>query len=138
MHNDSDKGKDVERPAGKKPELALSTGNADPRAGESALAREFAQRALAPLINDLRGRAGWLEAGRVASAIGMQLDQLVVTPKTPVLRKIAIPASVWGDADNVELRISVDKTFVPDSLSPTAKDSRVLGIRVSHAAIVPQ
>jgi hypothetical protein len=69
---------------------------------------------------------------------GKQLDQFAVTPKTPVLRKTAIPASAWGNADNVELKISVDKTFVPDSLSPTAKDPRVLGIRVLHAAIVAQ
>jgi hypothetical protein len=68
---------------------------------------------------------------------GNRLDQFVVTPKQAVLRKIAIPSSAWGSADNVELHVSVDKTFVPDALSPAAKDPRELGIRVLHAAIVP-
>jgi hypothetical protein len=69
---------------------------------------------------------------------GAMLDQFSVTPRTPVLRKIPISAAVWGGADNVELRVGVDKTFVPDALLPTAKDKdpRELGIRVRHAAIV--
>ena len=93
MHNDSDKGKDVERPAGRKSEHAVGSGNIDPRSGESALAREFAQRALAPLINDLRARSGWLEASRVASAIGMRLDQFAACLELPedMLRKSPPP-----------------------------------------------
>ena len=93
MHNESDKGNDVERPAGRKPELDLGSGNIDPRSGESALAREFAQRALAPLINDLRARSGWLEASRVASAIGMRLDQFAACLELPedMLRKSPPP-----------------------------------------------
>jgi hypothetical protein len=93
MHNESDKGEEAKRAAGKKPELGLVSGSADPRAGESALAREFAQRALAPLINDLRGRSGWLEAGRVASAVGMSMDQLAECLELPeeVLRKSPPP-----------------------------------------------
>ena len=70
------------------------------------------------------------------SAGGAMLDQFTVTPKQPVLRKVPISASAWGAADNAELKISVDKTFVPDTLSPSAKDPRELGIRVLHAAIV--
>jgi hypothetical protein len=83
MHNESDKGNDVERQAGRKPEVGLFKGSSDPRSGESALAREFAQRALAPIINDLRGRSGWLEAKRVASAVGMRLDQLATCLDLP-------------------------------------------------------
>ena len=70
------------------------------------------------------------------SIAGAVLDQFTVTPKQAVLRKIPVSASAWGAADNVELKISVDKTFVPDTLSPAAKDSRELGIRVLHAAVV--
>lgn len=77
MHNDSNKGgEDTGRPSNRKPELGITGRNVDPRAGESALAREFAERALAPLINDLRNRSGWLEPRRVASAVGMRLEQL--------------------------------------------------------------
>ena len=53
MHNESDKGENANRQSGSKPEPGVTSRGEDPRAGESALAREFAQRALAPLINDL-------------------------------------------------------------------------------------
>ena len=76
MQNESDKGEDAGRQPGRKPDLGIVGRNTDPRTGESALAREFAERALAPLINDLRGRSGALEAKRVASTLGMRLDQL--------------------------------------------------------------
>ena len=66
------------------------------------------------------------------------LDQFTVGPKQAVLRKIPVSSSAWGGGDSVELRISVDKTFVPETLSPSTKDPRELGIRVLHAAIVPQ
>jgi hypothetical protein len=93
MHNDSDKGEEGKRETGKKPEPGLASGSVDPRAGESALAREFAQRALAPLINDLRGRSGWLEANRVASTVGMRLGQLAECLALPeeVLKKSPPP-----------------------------------------------
>jgi hypothetical protein len=67
---------------------------------------------------------------------GAKLDEFSVMPGKPVLRRVPISAAAWGSADNVELRVGVDKTFVPDSLSPSAKDPRELGIRVLHAAIV--
>ena len=78
MHNESDKGEDSGRPSGQRPrpEPGVPARRTESAAGESALAREFAERALAPLINDLRGRSGWLEAKRVASTLGMRLDQL--------------------------------------------------------------
>jgi hypothetical protein len=55
-----------------------------------------------------------------------------------MLRKIPISAAAWGSAENVDLAIAVDKTFVPEQLSPGSKDPRELGIRVLHAAIVPK
>ena len=67
---------------------------------------------------------------------GTMLEQFSVTPRTPVLRKIPISTAAWGSTDTVELKVGVDKTFVPDTLLPTAKDPRELGIRVLHAAIV--
>jgi hypothetical protein len=76
MRNDSDTGgEDPGRRPDRKPELGLVGGSADPRVGESALAREFAQRALAPIIGDLRGRTGLLDPSRVAGAIGMSVPQ---------------------------------------------------------------
>jgi len=93
MQKDSDKSNEVERQAGRKPEVGLGGGNTDPRSGESPLAREFAQRALAPVINDLRTRSGWLDASRVASAVGMRVDQLAGCLELPeeALRKSPPP-----------------------------------------------
>jgi hypothetical protein len=76
IHKEPDKGEEGKSQGSRKPELGLTRGGGDDRTGESALAREFAQRALAPLISDLRGRSGQLEARRVASAIGMTMQQL--------------------------------------------------------------
>ena len=67
------------------------------------------------------------------------LDQFSIAPtKASVLRRIPIAASAWGAGDNIELRIAVDKTFVPETLSQSNHDSRELGIRVLHAAVVPK
>jgi hypothetical protein len=71
------------------------------------------------------------------SLAGMTIDQFTVTQEKGVLRKIAIPASAWGSGENVELKLNVDKTFIPAQVSSN-KDERELGIRVLHAAIVPQ
>jgi len=76
MRNESDKGEEAGRQGARKPELGLSRGGGDDRTGESALAKEFAQRALAPLITDLRGRTGQLEARRVGAAVGLTMPQL--------------------------------------------------------------
>ena len=53
-----------------------------------------------------------------------------------VVRKIPIGAAQLGGADMVELRLVVDKTFVP-ALEPGASsgDSRELGARVFHAFV---
>ena len=64
------------------------------------------------------------------------LDQFTLTPKHEILRKIALPAAALGTDENVDLRIEVDKTFVPNRLSPASKDPRELGVRVFHAVVV--
>ena len=73
---DSDKTEDSGRQGARKPELGVLRGGGGEQAGDSALAREFAQRALAPLISDLRGRAGLLDGRRVADAVGLTVEQL--------------------------------------------------------------
>jgi len=67
---------------------------------------------------------------------GVMLDQFTLMPKQVILRKIAIPATAMGADENVDVRIEVDKTFVPNRLSPTSKDPRELGVRVFHAVVV--
>jgi hypothetical protein len=85
MHsNDSEKNKPADSKSGRKPDLGLIRGATDPRAGESPLAREFAERALAPLISDLRTRQGLLDPGRVASALGLTGQQLADCLELPI------------------------------------------------------
>jgi hypothetical protein len=73
----------------------------------------------------------------VTTGSGAPLDQFTLTPKHELLlRKIALPAATLGADDNVDLKIAVDKTFVPNHLSPTSKDPRELGVRVFHAVVV--
>ena len=73
--NESDKGEDTGRPSARKPELGVLRGGGDDRAADSPLAREFAQRALAPIISDLRGRSGRLDPRKVAAAIGLTIPE---------------------------------------------------------------
>ncbi len=69
---------------------------------------------------------------------GQPIAQFTITPGQQVLKKIFLTAAQLGGGDNVELQISVDKTFVP-ALMPgaTSKDPRELGIRVFHAFVQP-
>jgi hypothetical protein len=121
MQNESGKGDDAERSQSKKPELGIIRGSSDPQVGDSPLAKEFAQRALAPLISDLRGRHGRFEPRRVAGAIGISpqqlasclevsLDAVQVSPPPPGLEErlepfamvIGIVRDVYGgDSDRV-------------------------------------
>jgi hypothetical protein len=80
------------------------------------------------------------ETQQVKVALGGHvLDQFAISPKQQILRKIPIAAAQLGPSDMAEIRISVDKTFVP-ALIPTAnsKDPRELGIRVFHAFVQPK
>jgi hypothetical protein len=76
MQKDADKSDDSGSQGPRKPELDVLRGGGDARTTESALAKEFAQRALAPLISDLRGRHGRLIPHKVGSAIGLTPQQL--------------------------------------------------------------
>src|SRR4051794_37751169 len=71
-----DQHKDVIPLNGRKPEDRLSLEQGDTRSAESSLAREFAQRALTPIIKDLRDRHGLLDPRRIAPALGMTIAQL--------------------------------------------------------------
>ncbi len=67
------------------------------------------------------------------------LDRFTLTPKEEVIRKVALPAALLGASDMVDLKLVIDKTFIPSLLSPaSSRDSRELGIRVFHAFIEPQ
>jgi hypothetical protein len=54
----------------------------------------------------------------------------------PVLRRIPIRADHLGTADMVELRIAVDRTFIPSAIG-AGQDVRELGIRIYHVFVDP-
>jgi hypothetical protein len=75
----------------------------------------------------------------VTVRVGEQvLDTFTLGPK-PDVRRIPIAAAQLGADDKVELKISVDKTFVPAVVTAGGqRDQRELGIRVFHAFVEPQ
>ena len=67
---------------------------------------------------------------------GHVLTEFELKPNDEPLRKIPISVAQLGSADMAELRIEVDKTFVPALLNAaTNQDPRELGIRVLHAFV---
>jgi hypothetical protein len=70
---------------------------------------------------------------------GHVVDTFALTTLDEVIRKIPLTSAQLGSNDMVEIRISVDKTFVP-ATTPDAKsnDPRELGIRVFNAFVEPR
>jgi hypothetical protein len=70
---------------------------------------------------------------QVSVYVGDQVvDTFRVTDNKQTLRTIPISAAQLGAADAVEVRLEVDKTFVPAKLASAGRDSRELGIQVYH------
>jgi hypothetical protein len=63
------------------------------------------------------------------------IDAFTLQPEQRLLRKMTLPAAQFGTGEMSEIRISVDKTFVPAQVDPNSKDSRELGVRVFHAFV---
>jgi len=70
---------------------------------------------------------------------GQTVDTVTITPKHEIIHRTQIPAAALGTGDMAEVRLVVDKTFVP-ALMPGSnnRDNRELGIRVFHAFIEPR
>ena len=73
---------------------------------------------------------------RVGDAV---VDRFALPSNHAELRTFPLDSAQLGDAETIEMRISVDRTFVPASI-PALKsnDSRELGIRVFRAYIEPR
>lgn len=54
------------------------------------------------------------------------------------LRKIPISTAQFGSGDMVEIRLDVDRSFVPAKLPGGSRDGRELGMRVYHVFIEPR
>jgi hypothetical protein len=62
--------------------------------------------------------------------------ELALKPKDRMLKKIPLTAAQLGTGEMAELRVSVDKTFVPALVTGSnSKDPRELGVRVFHAFV---
>jgi hypothetical protein len=70
---------------------------------------------------------------------GNAVETFAVQPAVQQLQRIPLKAAQLGTADMAEIRILVDKSYVP-SLFPGSgsKDPRELGVRVFHAFIDPR
>ena len=61
------------------------------------------------------------------------------TRKAQGLKKIPLTATQLGAAEMAELKISVDKSYVPAQLpGSNSTDPRELGVRVFHAFVDPR
>lgn len=70
---------------------------------------------------------------------GAPLAEFTLEPGVQELKRIPLPSALLGGGEMAEIRISVDKSYVP-ALIPGAssKDPRELGIRVFHAFVDPR
>jgi hypothetical protein len=79
------------------------------------------------------------ESQQVTVTLGDQvIDSFTLAPKQELIRKPNITAAQLGTADVVDLKISVDKSYVPAVITNGAnRDPRELGVRVFHAYVQP-
>ena len=67
---------------------------------------------------------------------GQPVDRFTLSPRQEHIQRTALTAAQLGTADMAELRIQVDKTYVPALLpASNSRDPRELGIRVFHAFV---
>jgi hypothetical protein len=80
------------------------------------------------------------EGQHVQISVGDKLiDDFVLLPGPRQLHKVTLTADQLGAGDMVDLKLSVDKTFVPAQVpAANSKDPRELGVRVFHAFIEPK
>ena len=79
------------------------------------------------------------EPQHVTVTVGDQtIDSFTIEANKELIRKPRITAAQLGTGEVVEIRLSVDKTYVPAVITNgTSRDPRELGVRVFHAYIQP-
>ncbi|MEW5981699.1 MAG: hypothetical protein AB1806_04935 [Acidobacteriota bacterium] len=65
------------------------------------------------------------------------VDSFTVDSPTETVRTLEFKAGQFGSDEMVQLRLSVDRTFVPARQAPGSGDLRELGLRVFHAVLEP-
>lgn len=67
---------------------------------------------------------------------GQKVDSFSPAPGEETIRKIPISATLLGTGETCEIRLAVDRTFVPALLpAASSSDTRELGVRVFHAFV---
>ena len=66
------------------------------------------------------------------------VDTFSLEGKGTFLRKIPLTVAQLGNGDMTEMRLEVDRTFVPSRQTVGSRDGRELGIRVYHAFVEPR
>ena len=93
------------------------------------------------LFLDFDARADLFGDKPQALTIAVQGQPVTTFPAGNVhaqLRRIDITAAQLGTEDLAELKIEVDRPFVPAVVVPGARDTRELGIRVYHVFVEPR
>ena len=87
------------------------------------------------LYLSLEGEAAWDDEPRTLRvSVGDRLADRFEIVSGSVVREIPLGASILGDTNEVELRLEVDRTFVPAELPHSDNpDTRTLGVRVRGA-----
>jgi hypothetical protein len=76
---------------------------------------------------------------QVTVALGAaEVDRFVLRWGKRELRRVALTAGQLGTARTVEIRVMVDKTFVPAKRAARSGDTRELGVRVFRAYVEPK
>lgn len=84
---------------------------------------------------DLAGRSQTV----TVTLAGQVLESFDLASRDEAIRKIPVAAAQFGGADMVDLRLTVDPTFVPAQVPASGSaDQRELGVRVFHAFIEPR
>lgn len=86
------------------------------------------------------GQPGMVDSPQTVSIQmhGETIDTFQVASPREDIRRIALKAAQFGSEDVVEVRLAVDKTFVPAMGKSGSRDPRELGIRVYHVYVDPQ
>jgi len=94
----------------------------------------------ATLYLDVDGQTRLLPAPQVVTvSIGSQAVASFALGNSQEVQRIPITAAQFGAEEKVELKIGVDRTFVPAVVTAgSQKDTRELGIRVFHAFVEPK
>ena len=92
------------------------------------------------LYLSLRGFEGLTGEPRTLTvSVGDEVaDSFEIVP-SDVFKKIPLSASLLGDSSEIELRLEVDRVFIPaEQPGSTNADARTLGVRVLEAFVDPQ